>query len=126
MWDSNGKAASTIREKMLSPLIDVELTEEDELRAFPIPSRTDETVLVKRKAEGRIAEDIRKRLGITDETPVFITEAEGVFQIGDSTWENFQKLLIECGEHKIDFSDSSSSGGNFAAFLNWIEGASWG
>lgn len=106
------------REELLLTQPEVEVTEAEIASNFSIHC-TGES-LVKREVSGRLADDIRNRFGVTDATPVFISELEADAQIGDETWEHFKELVIECGEHKMDFETHSNSR-NFAQMLTWLE-----
>lgn len=106
------------REELLLTQPEVEVTEIEIASNFSIHC-TGES-LVKREISGILADDIRKRFGVTDTTPVFISELEADAQIGDEEWEHFHELLIECGDHKMDFETLSESN-NFAQMLTWLE-----
>lgn len=106
------------REALLLTQPEIEVSAKDFEDAFS--ARCENTQLVKRAVGGQLAADIRKRVSAPDDTPVFITELSGIAQIGDETWENFQELVVECGEHEIDFAMYSSES-NFASMLTWLD-----
>lgn len=96
---------------------EVELSEA-ELKLIDSPLLED-VVIIRRQITGRLAEDIRKRLRLTNNEGVFISELAGVAQTGDETWENFQELVVEAGPHRMDF-ETFSLGNNFSAMLDWL------
>lgn len=106
------------RQELLLTQPEIEISEEEFNNHFSI--HCEDEKLVKREVSGRLADDVRKRFGIADQTPVFITELEADAQIGDETWEHFRELLIECGDHKMDF-ETYSEESNFAAMLKWLD-----
>lgn len=108
------------RQELLLMQPEVEVSETEFNSYFSIHCEDEQ--LVKREVSGRLADDIRKRFGVTDQAPVFISELEAEAQIGDETWEHFRELLIECGDHKMDF-ETASEESNFAAMLKWLSGS---
>lgn len=80
----------------------------------------DETKLVKRLAEGQIAADIRKRMNVNDDAPVYLTELGGIARIGDLTWENFAILIVEGEGEEVEF-ETFGEANNFVAFLKWLD-----
>lgn len=108
------------RQELLLTQPEVEVSEQEFNSYFSIHCEDEQ--LVKRAVSGLLADDIRKRFGVTDQAPVFISELEADAQIGDETWEHFRELLIECGDHKMDF-ETVSEESNFAAMLKWLDEA---
>lgn len=107
------------RNEMLLPLDAVEVSEAEVNERFS--ASCEDVQMVKRLAEGKIAEDIRNRMNAPDDADVFITEMSGVAQIGDETWENFQELVIECNGVVVEFDSGYSEENNFVRFLNWLK-----
>lgn len=106
------------REALLLTQPEIEVPEQEIEAAFS--ARCENTQLTKREIHGNLAADIRKRLSVAEDATVFITELSGIAQTGDETWENFQELIVECGEHEIDFAMYSSES-NFASMLTWLD-----
>lgn len=109
------------REAMLLHLVEVEVSDADFQKEFGPNVIEDSEILVKRQAEGQLADDVRKRFNVPDGVPVFLTEIGGDAWIGDETVENFRELVVECNGKKMEFDGSGDERNNFAVFLKWLD-----
>lgn len=110
--------SDVLRTDLLLTQPEVEVPDSEMSKYFS--SRCTDEVIVKREVSGMLADDVRKRFGVTSTTPVFISEAEADALIGDETMEHFHTLLIECGDHSVDF-ESWSEGNCFTEMLAWLD-----
>lgn len=117
-YNQSSNGADNKRQELLLTQPEVEVPDSEMSKYFS--SRCTDEVIVKREVSGRLADDVRKRFGVKDNTPVFISESQANAQIGDETWEHFHSLLIECGDQSYDF-ESWSEGNCFTEMLVWID-----
>lgn len=75
---------------------------------------------VEREVEGKLAEDVRKRVGAAPDEPVLVTEVEELFWLSELTAEMDYRTIIKCGKVEKLF-NSYSAHQNFAMLLEWID-----
>lgn len=80
----------------------------------------EKTKTVERQVEGKLAEDIRKRIKAAPDAVVLITEIDELWWLSEVTCESNYKTTIKCGEVEKKF---NLDGGdqNFAALLKWLD-----
>jgi hypothetical protein len=80
----------------------------------------EETKSVKREISGKLADDIRTRLGVSELHPVFLTELEKSGWISDYTSDTDYHMIIECGGHTKKFLRWNAAM-NFGSLMEWID-----
>lgn len=75
---------------------------------------------VERLVDGKLAEDVRKRVKASPNEPVLITEVEGLYWLSELTADNYYNTTIRCGSAEKVF-NLSSAHRNFEALLNWLD-----
>jgi hypothetical protein len=75
---------------------------------------------VTRQVEGKLAEDVRKRVKAGSDVPVFITEDEGVYWLSELTAANYYEMTVKCNGVEKSFELMTASR-NFEALLNWLD-----
>jgi hypothetical protein len=76
--------------------------------------------IVTRQVEGKLAEDIRKRVKAASDSPVFITEKDGVCWLSELTAENYYEMTIKCNNVEKVF-DHGAAWLNFDRLLVWLD-----
>lgn len=76
--------------------------------------------LVERQVEGKLAEDIRKRVKATPDAVVLITEEETLYWLSELTAEMNYRTVIKCAGVEKKF-NLSAAHRNFEALLNWLD-----
>jgi hypothetical protein len=80
----------------------------------------DDTSKVIRVVEGKLAEDVRMRVGAPLDAKVWVTEEEFDGWISDVTSEHTWTTTIECYGVTKEF-ESYDAGRNFKALLQWLD-----
>lgn len=70
---------------------------------------------------GELASEIRSRFGITEETPVVMTEMRCFGGMFEPETEDECDLVVTCGEHRKGFSDIHPDL-NFVHLIKWVSG----
>ena len=85
-----------------------------------ITLHNDETAeIVTRQVEGKLAEDIRKRVKAAPDAPVFITEKDGVGWLSTLTAENYYEMTVKCNGVEKEF-HLGAAWLNFDHLLAWL------
>lgn len=74
---------------------------------------------VTRQVEGKLAEDIRKRVKAATDAPVFITEKDGVYWLSELTAENYYEMTVKCNGVEKEF-NHGAAWLNFDHLLAWL------
>lgn len=74
---------------------------------------------VTRQVEGKLAEDIRKRVKASPDAPVLITEKDGVYWLSELTAENYYEMTVKCNGVEKEFNHGAASL-NFDYLLVWL------
>lgn len=80
----------------------------------------EKTKTVERQVEGKLAEDIRKRIKAAPDAVVLITEVETLWWLSEVTSEMVYKTTIKCGGVEKKFSRDAGYQ-NFEALLTWLD-----
>lgn len=80
----------------------------------------DDISKVIRDVEGKLAEDVRKRVGAPADAKVWVTEEEFDGWISDVTSDHTWTTTIECNGVTKEF-ESGNAGRNFNALLAWLD-----
>ena len=75
---------------------------------------------VERLVEGKLAEDVRKRVKASPNEPVLITEVEELYWLSELTAEMNYNTTIRCGPAEKKF-NLDAAHRNFEALLNWLD-----
>lgn len=75
---------------------------------------------VERLVEGKLAEDVRKRVKASPDAPVLITEVEGLYWLSEVTADNYYNTTIRCGNVEKKF-NLYAAHLNFEALLKWLD-----
>jgi hypothetical protein len=75
---------------------------------------------VTRQVEGKLAEDIRKRVKAAPDAPVFITEKDGVYWLSEITAESYYEMTVKCNGVEKEF-DHGAAWLNFQYLLEWLD-----
>jgi hypothetical protein len=79
----------------------------------------EQSEIVTRQVEGKLAEDIRKRVKAAPDTPVFITEKDGVYWSSELTAENYYEMTVKCNGVEKEFNLGAASL-NFDHLIAWL------
>lgn len=93
----------------------------DELESLTPSDPTNEVTFVRRSLGGSLADAVRKRLGVSNDEPVFITERTENYNLSELTAETDHRHIIECAGHRKEF-DHAIPIWNFDALLRWLDG----
>lgn len=74
---------------------------------------------VTRQVEGKLAEDIRKRVKASPDAPVFITEKDGVYWLSELTAENYYEMTVKCNGVEKEF-EHGAAWLNFDYLIAWL------
>lgn len=74
---------------------------------------------VTRQVEGKLAEDIRKRVKAAPDAPVLITEKDGIYWLSELTAENYYEMTVKCNGVEKEFNHWAASL-NFDYLLTWL------
>lgn len=101
----------------IAELPDAYTWEGDDLNGgeWPYPDRFARTL-----AEGSLAEDIRRRLGVEVDAGVYLTEKIESGGYSEYTQENYRYLTIECGDKTIEF-EETPWGSVLETLLRWLD-----
>ena len=75
---------------------------------------------VERLVEGKLAEDVRKRVKASPNEPVSSPEVEGLYWLSEVTADNYYNTTIRCGAVEKKF-NLYAAHLNFEALLNWLD-----
>ena len=78
------------------------------------------TETVTRQVEGKLAEDVRKRVKAAPDAPVFITETDSVVWLSELTAENDYRMIVKCNDVEKSF-NHSAAWLNFDRLLVWLD-----
>ena len=78
------------------------------------------TETVTRAVEGKLAEDVRKRVKATPDAPVLITEEDTVYWLSELTAENYYRMTVKCNGIEKSFGHSAAWL-NFDRLLVWLD-----
>lgn len=93
----------------------------DEVESWNPSERTNEVTFTRRLLEGSLAEAVRKRLGVSSDEQVFITERTEHYDLSEYTSDTDHRHIIECAGHRKEF-DHAIPIWNFDALLRWLDG----
>jgi hypothetical protein len=79
-----------------------------------------ETETVERLIEGKLAEDVRKRVMAPADAPVFIVEVTEKYWLTDWTSGTDYQATVKCNGAEVEF-DSYSAQKNFSDLLEWLD-----
>ena len=91
-----------------------------ESETFENVGYVDDVSKVIRDVEGKLAEDVRKRVGAPADAKVWVTEEEFDGWISDCTAEHTWTTTIECNGVTKEF-ESYDAGRNFNSLLRWLD-----
>lgn len=92
----------------------------DHAEQFENDGYVDDTHVITRIVTGKLAEDVRKRVGAPDDATVSVTEEEFDGWISDVTAEHTWTTVIECNGVIKDF-EGHNAAVNFGRLLAWLE-----
>lgn len=79
-----------------------------------------QTETVERLVEGKLAEDVRKRVMASADAPVVIVEVNLMYWLSDHTSDTDYRMVIKCNGVEVEF-DSYSAQKNFQKLLEWLD-----
>ena len=79
-----------------------------------------QTETVERLIEGKLAEDVRKRVLAAADAPVTIVEVNLTYWISDWTSETDYRMIVKCNGAEEEF-DRYSAQENFKKLLEWLD-----
>lgn len=79
-----------------------------------------QTETVERLIEGKLAEDVRKRVMAPDDAPVTIVEVNLKYWHSDWTSETDYRMIIKCNGAEEEF-ETYSAQQNFKKLLEWLD-----
>ena len=92
--------------------------EAEEPDAWPPPTEYVKRVL---PADDPLAVAIRARLGLEKAVKVAITESTQYGGSSEYTQENSYEMVIEAGDHKIEFDEDHGLDSNFLQLIRWLD-----
>lgn len=85
-----------------------------------ITKTSPQTETVERLVEGKLAEDVRKRVMASADAPVVIVEVNLKYWLTEWTSDNDYRMVIKCNGTEVEF-DSYSAQKNFQKLLEWLD-----
>lgn len=85
-----------------------------------ITKNSPQTETVERIIEGKLAEDVRKRVMASADAPVVIVEVNLKYWLTDWTSDTDYRMIVKCNGVEVEF-DSYSAQKNFSNLLEWLD-----
>lgn len=94
--------------------------ESREIVMHGVTKNSSETETVERLVEGKLAEDVRKRVMAPADAPVVVVEANLKYWLSDHTSNTDYQMTVKCNGAEVEF-DTYSAQQNFRKLLEWLD-----